>query len=279
MKDIKSHLLGGLRMRGGIFYFLCLFVLMEGVRYNLFETKVEFASVSLSEDLELQCWIDSCKQIPKAFRKAWTYNPNYLSEEQAYRLGISNTAYRNIEQYRASGKYFDRLETFKTIGGLSDSLSEELKSRLKFPNTVNRIKYNKTKEVKSICLNEATPEELQRVRGIGPVLSVRIVKFREALGGFQVPEQLQDVYGVSPEVARRISDRFPIIKLPKVQKININEATAFELSKLTYLTYEMAQKLVVHRNQNGNFISVDQISSVLGLPRDKIGRIALYLAL
>ena len=51
-------------------------------------------------------------------------------------------------------------------------------------------------------LNAATAEELARFRGIGPVLSERIVKFRDGLGGFAHPELLYHVYGLDSAVVQ-----------------------------------------------------------------------------
>lgn len=279
MKNIKFHLPGGLRMRGGIFYFLLVLLILEGIRFYWAESDSDFPVITFLADSEMQCWVDSCMHAPQKRERVWANNPNYLSEEQAYILGLSVSSYRKIEQFRASGKYIESLDAFKKVTGLSDSLAEGLKSRLKFPNSINRFKSQKKKTGKVICLNAATSEELQRVRGIGSVLSVRIVKFREALGGFLTPEQLRDVYGVSPEVADRVAALFPVLEIPNVKRINLNDASAFELSKLAYLSFDMAKKLVDFRDLNGDFKTVDQIGDVLDLPNDKIDRIALYLAL
>lgn len=47
-------------------------------------------------------------------------------------------------------------------------------------------------------INDAAPEELERIRGIGPVLAGRIVTFRERKGGFRTLEELQKVKGIGP---------------------------------------------------------------------------------
>lgn len=55
-----------------------------------------------------------------------------------------------------------------------------------------------------IELNSADTTELKRLRGIGSVLSSRIVKYRARLGGFSSVEQLKDVYGLSEETYNSI---------------------------------------------------------------------------
>ena len=56
-----------------------------------------------------------------------------------------------------------------------------------------------------VDLNSADTTELQKVRGIGPVLSKRIVKYRKLIGGFTDKSQLRQVYGLSPENYEQIA--------------------------------------------------------------------------
>ena len=57
-------------------------------------------------------------------------------------------------------------------------------------------------------LNTASAEDLQRVRGIGPTLSERIVKFRTRLGGFSENDQLKEVYGLTEEIVLKCKNIF-----------------------------------------------------------------------
>lgn len=53
-------------------------------------------------------------------------------------------------------------------------------------------------------LNSADTTELKRLKGIGSVLSARIVKYRKKLGGFTSVEQIRNVYGLSDETYHEI---------------------------------------------------------------------------
>jgi DNA uptake protein ComE-like DNA-binding protein len=128
-------------------------------------------------------------------------------------------------------------------------------------------------------LNAVSASELQVVSGIGPVLSSRIVKFRDALGGFLKASQLYDVYGLEPAVARRVMGTFPLTSTPTVKRVSINEGTVEELASLLYLTREMAGDIVARRERLGPYKSLLELREVKSIPEAKIDRIALYLKL
>ena len=60
------------------------------------------------------------------------------------------------------------------------------------------------KHQRLVHLNQASSEEWAELPGIGPVLSRRIVKFRDALGGFASLNQLHHVYGLDSAVIERV---------------------------------------------------------------------------
>lgn len=155
-----------------------------------------------------------------------------------------------------------------------DSGSGESKSRL----APKRTNYSRKKTIKSIQdLNLVSALEIQEVRGIGPVLSTRIINFRDALGGFLHESQLLDVYGLPPEVAREAMLYFRVLNPPNITPININTATAEDLSGLVYLNWKMAREIVHHRTAQGNFTNTAELAELLRIPKDRIDRIALYL--
>ena len=55
-------------------------------------------------------------------------------------------------------------------------------------------------------INTATPEELQELPGIGPVLAERIIRYREANGPFEDVSHLRDVTGIGAGVYGKIQD-------------------------------------------------------------------------
>lgn len=55
-------------------------------------------------------------------------------------------------------------------------------------------------------VNRATPEELEELPGIGPVLAARIVAYREEIGGFTAVGDLRDVGGIGEQKFQAIAD-------------------------------------------------------------------------
>ena len=47
-----------------------------------------------------------------------------------------------------------------------------------------------------VLLNSSSRIQLQEVRGIGPVLSDRIIKYKLKLGGFYKIDQINEIYGI-----------------------------------------------------------------------------------
>ncbi len=63
---------------------------------------------------------------------------------------------------------------------------------------------------KLINLNNASAEELQKVNGVGPVMANKIIKFREANGGFKSIDDLYNVSGIGEKTFDNIKSSFTI---------------------------------------------------------------------
>jgi competence ComEA-like helix-hairpin-helix protein len=63
-----------------------------------------------------------------------------------------------------------------------------------------------------INLNAADSMALVMQPGIGPILSARIIKYRNKLGGFYTVAQLKEVHGISDSTFEKISPKIEIVK-------------------------------------------------------------------
>lgn len=241
--------------------------------------------------LALQTELDSMKEASlKEEKKIYPFNPNFITDYKGYTLGMSLAEIDRLHAYRKEGKYVNSPQEFQAITQISDSLLQVISPYFKFPDWVKNKKetagyvyYEKKPLVKKdkkalIDINQATQEDLIKIYGIGEGISLRILKFKESLGGFVSMEQLNDVWGLSPEVIQRLNDNFKIANPPNVKKIDINTASLKEIAQFPYFKYPLAKEIVMYRSMNGDFKSATDLTKIKGLSIEKANIIALYLA-
>ena len=141
-----------------------------------------------------------------------------------------------------------------------------------------------------------------KLPGIGPVLSNRIVKYRESINGFKSINELKKVYGISEELYEGIrpfltrskisevaasidkpnenlTEREPSLKKEKPLTIDINTADSAEFTKLFGIGPVLAARMVKYRNSIQGFDSIAQLESVYGIDQEKFHQIRPNLKL
>ena len=226
----------------------------------------------------------------------YPFNPNFITDYRGYTLGMSVDEIDRLLRFRQSDKYVNSPEEFQEVTQVSDSLLEAISPHFKFPEWTQKSKQysvsskqyaSKQKQSYSppseglgeADLNSATAEDLKSIYGIGEKLSNRIIQFRDRLGGFVTHEQLYHVYGLDAEVAERALMKFSVIKKPDILKININTASEGDMTKLVYINYDLASKIVDYRNTNGEIQAFNELTRIEGFPSEKLDIIQLYLSL
>jgi len=137
------------------------------------------------------------------------FNINSMTPYKAYVLGISSIELERIEVFRAANHYFSSIKEFQQVTKISDSLLLEVTPYLIIPPTKPSY-YNPSIQHERKDINETTAIELQKIYGIGPVFSKRIVAYRNSLGGFKSMDQLHKVYGLDSIVVKRILKEYTI---------------------------------------------------------------------
>ena len=203
------------------------------------------------------------------------FNPNYLTDYRAYVLGIDKNTIDRLFAFRKSGKFINSAAEFKRITQMEDSLFESIKPFLKFPNFT---KYKKEKVFKNLKkdINEVEEFDFLKVKGIGKVLSSRIVKYRKYIKGFSTLDQLYEVYGLDSLVVDNVKNHFEIQKLPELKKIKISEASLYDLSRIPYINKEESTEIIKLRTRQKKII-LEDLFHITGFDSLKISRISLYL--
>ncbi len=292
MKWFRSHFEYTKQQRSGIFFLLLVIVVLL-VSYALLRWNSESTgNSSFTVDKQLQRQFDSLKLASKKEEKRQLkpFNPNFISDFKGYVLGMSPEEIDRLHSFRKEDRYVRSVQEFQRVTQVSDALLQQISPFFRFPewgNSETKRASFKDKNKKNNGadgdvavrdLNTATASDLASINGIGQVLSTRIVKFRDRLGGFLVNEQLYDVYGLEPLVVERALKVFQVFDPPDVEKININTASVNELADLVYISYDLANNIVDYREGNGTYTSFDNLFNVEGFPVNKIDRIALYLS-
>ena len=281
---MRSHLRYTKQEKRGILFLLLLISGLQSGYYFFTTQSIQNNTTHFTIDSMAIHYIDSVKesQLIKKGPVLRAFNPNFINDYKGYQLGLSPDELDRLYTYREKAKYVNTAEEFQEVTGVSDSLLLQIRPYFKFPQFANKPATPKlvltTNEVLT-DLNTATVESLQRISGIGPVLSKRIIAFRNSLGGFLVTEQLLDVYGLKPEVAKKAMKEFKVLSIPEIKKIPLNTATIEELAGLVYINYHLARKIVHHRSRIGGFDSIAQLTKIEDFPADRINRIKLYLSL
>ncbi len=127
-----------------------------------------------------------------------------------------------------------------------------------------------------IDLNSADSAKLEALPGIGPVLSVRIIKYRYLLGYYYTPDQLADVYGLDEEVIEMNRHRF-ICDTGLLRKIYINSASYSDLLRHPYIGERQVEAIISHRQLYGPLAGrSDLITNRIFTP-EEMSRLRPYL--
>ena len=291
--ELKSHFTFSKQQRSGILLLLLLIVSLLCVYWFVDFSEEDTLDISSSEIVSMQKEIDSLRtvEIENKKPKKYPFNPNFITDYKGYTLGMTNEEIDRLLQYRKEGKWINSAADFKKVTGISDSLLNALSPYFKFPDWVNNPKPRSDfKDYKSekgftektfsqkIDLNIATEEQLQQVSGIGAALSNRIISYREKLGGFSHDVQLYSVYGLEPSVVQRALNLFTV-KTPKpITKINVNTATASDISTVPGISFEMAKKIWEFRRLREKVTTTEELAKIEGMTERKLQLIQLYLS-
>ncbi len=265
-----------------IFAIAALLILAIALQAAIFlqESVIPATSPEEKQWLAMQARLDSAMAAkPTKVYRSYPFNPNFISDEKGYRLGMSVAQIDRLHAFRETGKFVNSAAEFQNVTGVPDSLLAAISPQFKFPDWVgkkDKIWFKEKAVAARTDINRATPEELISVFGIGPALSERILEYREKLGAFVSMSQMEHVWGISPEVAGKLRERFAVLDEPVVKKVNVNTATMKELGQFPYFRYPLSKHVVTFRSMNGA-ISRENLGRINNFPVDKLDIIAVYL--
>ena len=127
-----------------------------------------------------------------------------------------------------------------------------------------------------IDLNMCSALELERLPGIGPVLSGRIVRYRTLLGGFVSAGQLREVYGIDSAVVTLIT---PMVTLTfdSVAPLILDSVSFGDLARHPYVGYETARLITSYRRLSETPLTLGSMVDARILSRQQAERMAPYV--
>ena len=224
------------------------------------------------------------------------FDPNTIDSAALDSLFLPDRVKQNLLKYRLHGGFLKWKQDIRRIYGMNDSvyaavkdyvdLSERkagplipVKSREVLFRQAGKRENPETKirePVFRVEVNRATAEDLKKLNGIGEVLSNRIVKYRNLLGGFCSLEQLSEVYGLKKETLDHL-DGWLLLDTAAVTRININFAGFRELARHPYLSGEEAGRIINYRDTVGFIEDKFKLQNDSILKKDTFLKICPYL--
>jgi len=238
--------------------------------------------------------------------RLFAFDPNTVSVAGWQQLGTPRWLAERIEKYRSKGGRFRKKEDVLRIYDFPADLYEQLAPymivaeqeggklagdsknyRIDSPNKSfsreaykpeDRPRFSEPSAKPKLLpfdINTADTTQLIALTGIGSKLASRILKFRDALGGFVSTDQYRDIYGLDSMALVELQKFGQIRTTP--HRIRINTATADELDRHPFLSRRQAEIIVRYREQHGAYSSVESLRPIRILDPKTIDKLAPYL--
>lgn len=206
------------------------------------------------------------------------FDPNTASYDTLIMLGLASKEANTLINYRNKGGKFRQPSDIKKVYGMDEKKADELIPLIELiddsMNQPVRMSYARQKTL--IDINNCDTSELIALPGIGPVLSARIIKFRNLLGGFANIDQLQEVYGLPEETYMLIRGAFFIDTLA-ITRIRLNSAGYNEIARLPYFERYEVTAILKYRELNGNINNISDLTGNKILTSEKAIKVMPYL--
>jgi DNA uptake protein ComE-like DNA-binding protein len=263
------------------------------------EEKIELLSVKSDQPDQAASIYAERVSSKKKLAAPFPFDPNTVAVDDLITLGFSEKQAESIEKYRAKGGKIYKAEDFKKLYVVNDFMYNRLKNFITLPATepkVAKVASEKTvaanKEpeivesqsasiptISLVDLNSATKERLIALKGIGPIYSSRILKYRDLLGGYSDPKQLGEVYGLKdhPEIVEELLPKLRVDH-SKLSRIDINGADWKTLVSHPYIDKNVANSIIAIREQHGPYSAAADVQQSHLVDANLYAKIAPYLS-
>ncbi len=177
-------------------------------------------------------------------------------------------------------KLQDQIDSSKALSAKEQEHPEANKRKSKSAEIRNKSKGYTPKQTFTEVLevNSASADDFKQLKGIGDVLSKRLVKYRDKLGGFYDVNQILEVYGISDSIFDQFKNQLKAD--PKMlKKIKINQEEAEKLKEHPYISYKLARQIVNYREKIKPFETVEEVRNLYAINDSIYNKIFPYLVI
>jgi competence protein ComEA len=256
---------------------LVIILIIIAVRYIVPEKNIGIENIENGST-----HIDSISAIVEAGNQTnnmpFVFDPNSASYDTLIKYGFASKEANTFKSYRSSGGKLRKPSDIKKVYRLDSIKAEKFVSYAAVsPNKSEKAKAKVLLQEKALLdINSCDSLSLQDLPGIGPVLSARIIKYRNLLGGYASVKQLKEVYGLSEETFEMIRGRLYADSLG-LRKININSASYMELSDIPYLGKYEVSSILKYRKLTGRIKSIEELKENKILTQEKAEKVEPYM--
>jgi DNA uptake protein ComE-like DNA-binding protein len=201
------------------------------------------------------------------------FDPNTVTAAEMKRLGFEIRVIRTVEHYREKGGRFRTPEDLNKIYGMTLFMVNRLKPYIIISQTEHKRKDN---ALSPVDINRADSVSLLGVRGIGPVLAGRIIKYRRLLGGFYSVTQLKEVYGIADSVPVIAGKNF-YADTATIKRFDLNTATEKDLARHPYIKSYSAKGIIKFREKVKEIKSGEELLKNGLLTEEQYEKVKFYI--
>ncbi len=209
------------------------------------------------------------------------FDPNQLTAQKWMDFGLSEKQANSVLNYLKKGGSFRTKKDVLKIYGMNDKLYTALYPYIDLPDSlVRKEHFPKKKEqfsARVVDLNKADSIALEKLKGIGPTLASRIVKYRNLLGGFITTEQLKEVWGLNDTLYQLIIPQIQISTPIEIRFLNLNIDSFPALASHPYVGKKIAGLILNYRKQHQRFNNTDELKNLPLLTDENFRKLAPYL--
>ena len=272
------------RKKGGKFTCKNDFKKLYGIRYRQFQILRPYISLPEKDTAEIQYTANNTTELKFSTTNQepskrnddstkatlFKFDPNFISEEDMYRLGFYTKQIESFVKMRNEGKKFYVKQDFAALYFVDDKKYKELEPYI----TIDLIKllgheaYN---------LNTISAEELVSKIEIPEKDAHKIIEMRTALGGFYSVYQLSDC-GIEYNLSKKYSEYLFVAPSFKITKININDISENDLKAHPLFNSKQADVVIKYRTEKGRLMHIEDLRSLNRFDKNELKKIERYFS-